>query len=84
VAITTNAPGLAHELVLLAGDDPGAELARTVIEPGDGLPGVHSIAIPPDPAPGVPADYYLAVGVRAGSVAEQQRHVIPVTTRPPG
>jgi hypothetical protein len=33
--------------------------------------------------PGRPTDYYLAVCVRAGSAAEQYRHVIPVTTRPP-
>jgi hypothetical protein len=84
VTVTTNAPALPLELVLLSSDDPGAELARTAIDPGGGFPSTHPIAIPPDAAPGRPTSYYLAVGVRAGFAAEQHRHVIPVTTRPAG
>lgn len=78
----TNAPGLPLELLLLSGDDPGAELARTDIEPSAGATGTYPIAIPPDPVPGRLTRYYLAVGVRAGVVSEPHRHVVPVTTGP--
>jgi hypothetical protein len=83
VTVTTNAPGLPHELVLLDGEDPAAEVSRTDIPSGAGMTGVHQIVVPPDAAPGRPTDYYLAVGVRDESTTEQFRHVIPVTTRPP-
>jgi hypothetical protein len=78
VTVSTNAPGLPLELLLLAGDDPGRELARAEIAPG-----AHPIPIPLDPRPGQATRHYLAVGVR-GDAAEQYRHLIPVTTGPSG
>lgn len=82
VTVATNAPDLPLELLLLSAEDPGAELARADIDPGAGSTSTHRIPIPADPGPDRPADYYLAVGVRAGFAAEQHRHVVPVTTRP--
>lgn len=84
VTVTTNAPGLPLELVLLSSEKPGAELARTEIGADADSPSSHPIAIPPDPRPNHPTEYYLAVGVRDGFASEQYRHVVPVTTRPPG
>ena len=82
VVVTTNAPGLPLELLLLAGDDPGAVVARAEIGADAVFPHTHPLAVPADPRPAQPTSYYLAVGVRAGAAGEQYRHVIPVTTRP--
>ena len=80
VTISSNAAALPHELLLLDFADPGRVLSRRDIEPGTDFPSSHFLAIPDDPTPGEPTRYYLAVGIRAGGAAEQQRHVVPVRT----